>query len=105
MKITNTIVPSENPIAGPVLGIAASMMAGWTVLLAWASFKPVKRRAVLLFTAVPVITGLFSVALTGYLDSPGSTLWVLIKLIILFAAMLWAFVTARRIDKGGRHEH
>jgi hypothetical protein len=36
----------------------APLMAGWTVLLAWAFFDPVARRDVLLITIVPVVAGL-----------------------------------------------
>jgi hypothetical protein len=34
---------------------ALALMAGWTVLLAWAALKPVERRGVLLLTAIPVV--------------------------------------------------
>jgi len=36
----------------------AALMAGWTVLLFWADRKPVERRAILLITLFPVLTGL-----------------------------------------------
>ncbi len=44
------------------MGIAASLMFGWTVLLLWANGKPMERKGVLLVTIFPVITGLL---LTG----------------------------------------
>lgn len=40
------------------MGIAASLMAGWTVLLLWAVASPIERRDVLLLTVFPVITGI-----------------------------------------------
>jgi hypothetical protein len=40
------------------MGIGASLMAGWTVLLLWAAADPLERRAVLLLTVFPVITGI-----------------------------------------------
>jgi hypothetical protein len=47
------------------LGIGASLMIGWTVLLLWADRKPVERRGVLLITIFPVVTGLFVYNLLG----------------------------------------
>jgi hypothetical protein len=40
------------------MGIGASLMAGWTVLLLWADRKPVERKGILLITVVPVVVGL-----------------------------------------------
>jgi hypothetical protein len=40
--------------------IAAPLMAGWTVLLAWVARDPVSRREPLLLTSVPVIAGLIA---------------------------------------------
>jgi hypothetical protein len=40
------------------MGMGASLMAGWTVLLLWANRRPVERRDVLLITIVPVVLGL-----------------------------------------------
>ena len=40
------------------MGMGASLMVGWTVLLIWAARKPVERRQVLLMTACPVILGM-----------------------------------------------
>lgn len=38
--------------------IGASLMLGWTGLLAWGSHKPLERKDVLLLTVVPVLLGL-----------------------------------------------
>ena len=40
------------------MGLASTMIVGWTVLLIWADRKPVARKGVLLITVFPVITGL-----------------------------------------------
>jgi len=40
------------------MGLAASLMIAWTVLLIWADRRPVERRGVLLITVFPLITGL-----------------------------------------------
>lgn len=47
------------------LGIGASLMFGWTVLLLWADRKPVERRGILLITVFPVVAGLFTYNLLG----------------------------------------
>ena len=83
-----------------IMGIAASLMAGWTCLLAWAAKNPVKRRAVLLFTAVPVIAGLAGVSIIGMLNGNNSTLWILIKCSLLAFAMLYGYHTANSIAQG-----
>ena len=41
------------------MGIGAALMWGWTVLLLWASNKPVERRDILIITLFPVIVDLF----------------------------------------------
>jgi len=40
------------------MGIAASLMLGWVLLLIWADRKPLERKGVLLLTIFPVLTGL-----------------------------------------------
>jgi hypothetical protein len=40
------------------MGMGASLMLGWTVLLLWADRKPVERKGVLLITLLPVVLGL-----------------------------------------------
>jgi hypothetical protein len=42
------------------MGIGASLMFGWAVLLLWANRKPMDRKGVLLVTIFPVITGLLT---------------------------------------------
>jgi len=73
------------------MGIGASLMAGWTLLLVWASRKPVERRGVLLLTACPVITGLAVVAVVGIVNGGASTFWIPGKLVLLFGLMLTGF--------------
>jgi|SRR5215467_5316794 len=46
------------PEYGFAMGMGASLMIGWTVLLLWASRKPIERRGVLLLTVFPVVLGL-----------------------------------------------
>ncbi len=40
------------------MDLAASLMAGWVLLLIWADRKPVERKGVLLLTVFPVLVGL-----------------------------------------------
>ena len=40
------------------MGIATTLIIGWTCLLIWADRKPVERKGVLLLTVFPVISGL-----------------------------------------------
>ena len=40
------------------IAIAASLMAGWTLLLLWGIGSPMERRDILLLTVFPVITGI-----------------------------------------------
>jgi hypothetical protein len=42
------------------MGLAASLMFGWTLLLIWGYRKPVERKGVLLLTIFPVIIGLLA---------------------------------------------
>jgi hypothetical protein len=51
--------PSRN---GPgyrfAMGIAASLLAGWTCLLLWGAADPLERRDILLLTIFPVVSGI-----------------------------------------------
>jgi hypothetical protein len=40
------------------MGMGASLMLGWTVLLLWADWKPLERKGVLLIALFPVVLGL-----------------------------------------------
>lgn len=48
------------------MGIGASLMFGWTVLLAWGYRKPVERKGLLLITIFPVITGIVATMVYQY---------------------------------------
>ncbi len=85
-----------------VMGIAGSLMAGWTCLLVWAANNPIERRAILLFTAFPVVTGLIIVTLIGMMNGSSSTVWILVKCSILAFTMFYGYHTANTISKGGQ---
>lgn len=40
------------------MGIGASLMAGWTLLLIWGAMEPISRRDILILTVAPVIAGI-----------------------------------------------
>ncbi|MEW6363567.1 MAG: hypothetical protein AB1714_02890 [Acidobacteriota bacterium] len=40
------------------MGVGASLMAGWTLLLLWGAASPIERRDILLLTVFPVVTGI-----------------------------------------------
>jgi len=49
---------TSGPHSRYVWGIAAVLMFSWTLLLIWASRKPMERRDLILLTALPLIAGL-----------------------------------------------
>jgi hypothetical protein len=65
------------------MGMGASLMAGWTVLLVWADRKPLERKGILPITVLPVIAGLminegYAVFVTGFLALPAVVpIWIL----------------------------
>src|SRR5262249_5256538 len=67
--------PADEPVTPALLyamRTGAALMVGWTCLLLWAAARPAERRAVMLFTVVPVIAGLVLAELlamdAGFLD-------------------------------------
>ena len=83
--------------------IGASLMAGWTLLLLWGSFRPVERKEVLLLTLFPVLIGLLvsSVLVVGsgfvriqYMVP----LWIFYALII--PSYIAAYLLARKMTAG-----
>ena len=86
------------------MGIGASLMAGWTLLLVWGSCNPVERRGVLLLTACPVITGLSVVAVVGIVNGGASNYWILGKLALLIGFMLTGFHFGNQLAKESENE-
>ncbi len=78
-----------------VMAIGGILMAGWTILLFWAVRSPVERRFVILLTA-GVVAALFLLALVNVLKGNTSEHWILIKCLVLFAAMLTSHSLAGR---------
>lgn len=82
--------------------IGASLMLGWTLLLLWASFKPIERRGVLLLTVFPVLFGLFVSSIlavvSGYIKVEYMLpLWIFY--IIIITAYVVAYVFGSRAGR------
>ena len=82
------------------IGLAGSLMFGWTILLIWADRKPIERRGVLLLTCVVVIglmgSGIFAM-LKGFIPIPAgsSVLGFQALLIALFST---SYYSSKRQD-------
>ena len=81
------------------MGVGASLMTGWTLLLAWTAKKPVERKAVMLLSAFPVLCGLIIVTTTGLINGNSANIWILVKCAILTVAMLTGYHIANSIIK------
>ena len=85
------------------MGMAASLMLGWTALLVWADRRPLDRMGVLPLTVLPVIAGLAineaSGVASGFLPILAVLpIWLLqIGLSVLFLGSYWRARTALRI--------
>ena len=83
------------------LGMGASLMLGWTILLIWADRKPVARKGVLLITLFPVITGLLLAEIYAVFNEVKTFEQMLplgaflVGLIILFS---FSYFNARHVD-------
>jgi len=88
-----------------IMGIAGSLMTGWTLLLFWAVQKPIERRAVSLLTAFPVVVGILTVTLIGYFDGNTGNIWILAKTIILMISMITSFILSGKMEKKTKIRH
>jgi len=83
------------------MGVGASLMLSWTVLLLWADRRPVERKGVLLLTVFPALTCL---AITGTVAviSGANSLRNMMHIFILQGALallfLASYVLARRAE-------
>jgi hypothetical protein len=81
-----------------VMAIGGVLMAGWIVLLLWAVQRPIERRFVILLTAL-VVAALFLLALVNVLKGNSNEIWILIKCLVLFVAMLTSYSQAGGMDR------
>ena len=97
--LTGTLGFSPDEQVRLIMGIGGSLMTGWTLLLVWAVRKPFERRVVILLTAFPVVFGLFVVTLIGFLGGNTSSIWILVKTIILMISMITSYLLSGKIEK------
>ena len=81
------------------MGIGASLMMGWTLLLAWTAKNPVERKAVFLLTAFPVLFGLIIVTSVALINGNTADIWILVKCTLLTAAMLFGYHIAKSMAR------
>ncbi len=99
--LTRTPLTDPNLSLRLAMGIGASLMAGWTLLLVWAAADPVHRRAVMLLTAVPVLAGLILVSIIGLING-NTPVWIPCKSTFLCIVMLAGFFIAKSME--GTHD-
>jgi len=98
-----TLVPSRMGLPGfrYPMGLAASLMIAWAVLLLWADRKPVERRGVLPITVLVIIglllSGIYSVAVDLF---PLSRIVPSVILgVVLIALMLFSYFNAAGAER------
>lgn len=94
--LTNRLTHFNPPIEYRyAMGMGASLMLGWTLLLIWASRKPLERKAILLITIFPVVFGLMineiGAVVAAFIPLESMLpVWLLqIALVALFAYSYW----------------
>lgn len=83
------------------MGLAASLMFGWAVLLAWGYRKPVARSGLLVITIFPAITGLLATglyAVAAGIFPIGRIIPTTVLGIGLIALMGYSYLGARDLD-------
>ncbi len=84
--------------------MGASLMLGWTILLAWGSRKPIERKGIILLTVVPVLVGLF-VASVLAVQSGSIQVVTMLPLWIFYALIIPLCVIAYVIAVGMERNH
>jgi len=83
------------------IGVGASLMLSWTVLLLWADRKPMERKGVLLLTVFPALAGLALAGVVAVISGANSLrnmLPVFIMQTALAVFFLTSYVIALRAD-------
>jgi hypothetical protein len=80
------------------MGLAGSLMLGWTILLLWADRRPVERRGILIITIVVILglmgSSVFSLS-AGFMPAR-SVVPVLVFQVALIAMFASSYVASRR---------
>jgi len=84
--------------------IGASLMLGWTFLLAWGSLKPVERKGVILLTVVPVLAGLLGSSVLA-VQSGFIGLVYMLPLWIFYVLIIPLYVIAYAVAVGVEKNH
>ena len=85
------------------MGIGASLMFGWTILLIWGAQEPIKRRFVLLLTVFPVLIGLifsnYYAIKSGFLEFD-RVKYLYMHQCFLCILFVYSYIQARKLSKG-----
>jgi len=94
--LTNSADFNPNFETRIIMGIAASLMLGWTLLLTWALLKPIGRRFILILTAF-VVFGLCIISLISFFNGNTFAIWLSIKTLGIMILMTYSYFKANRI--------
>lgn len=104
-RVGNFLFGRDDFVPGPeyryAMGIAASLMAGWTLLLIWADRKPLARKGILPLTVFPVVLGLFTVQIFGVINgflAVERVVYLWLHLTAVSALFIFSYVNARDVD-------
>ena len=81
-----------------IMAISGSLMLGWTLLLLWTVQKPVERRIILLFTAFPVVFGIFTTTCISVISGNTFSLWIAVKTFLILLAMISSYFLACNLN-------
>jgi hypothetical protein len=94
---------AHGPGGAVAVGYAASLMAGWTALLAWCAGDPLERAFVALLTAAPVVGGLIAVELYATFVS-GANAWRTLPMVAAQCVMVLLLVGSYVLARRGRRD-
>ena len=104
-KVGNFLFGRVEFVAGPeyryAMGMAASLVLGWTLLLIWADREPVARKGILLLTIFPVVFGIIAAQIYGVLNDFLAIervipLWI--HLAVVSGLYIFSYFNAKDID-------
>lgn len=81
------------------MSVGAALMFGWTVLLLWTMQNPLERKAIFLFTAFPVLTGIGLAGVTALVTGQTGLdhlVPVFLMKIALFTLLVYSYLALRK---------